>query len=171
MEKQTEGRGQPARMTWQEAVAQLTEQRYKAENYAGLLRKYGDEAQIARGRLTYINAKADADAVIAGLITALSTGQPPESLSSLQARLSSSVSGLAQLGEMVSKLLPDTAGQKDILVDIVKGAIEPLLKKLSDGVSTLYNNYRTDKAQTRGTIKTQLEAARWLEFSEVKPAQ
>jgi hypothetical protein len=50
-------------------------------------------------------------------------------------------------------------------------AIEPLLKMLSDGVSALYNNHRTDDALTRRTMQTQLEAARWPTFSEVKPAQ
>jgi hypothetical protein len=42
---------------------------------------------------------------------------------------------------------------------------------LSDGVSTLYNNHRADDALTRATIKTQLEAARWPAFSEVKAAE
>ena len=51
------------------------------------------------------------------------------------------------------------------------GAIEQLLKMLSAGVSTLYTNYRTDDALTRATIKTQLEAARWPAFSEVKAAE
>jgi hypothetical protein len=57
------------------------------------------------------------------------------------------------------------------LTDIAKAAIEPLLKMLSDGVSALYNNHRTDDALTRRTIQTQLEAARWPAFSEVKAAQ
>jgi len=172
MQEQTEkyGSTQPTIMTWPDAVAQLTGARTKAETCVALLKKYGDAAHIDRGQLIYTNAKVDADAVIAGLITALSTGQEPDSLSSLQTRLSSSVSGLAVIGDMVSKLLPDTAGQKNIVVDVVKGAIEPLLKMLSDGVSALYNNHRADDVLTRATIKTQLEAARWPAFSEVKPA-
>jgi len=173
MQEQTEkyGSAQPTVMTWPDAVAQLTGARTKAETCVALLKKYGDAAHIDRGHLIYTNAKADADAVIAGLITALSTGQEPESLSSLQTRLSSSVSSLAEFGDMVSKLLPDTTGQKEIdVVAIVKSAIEALTKPLLDGVSALYNNHRADDALTRGTIKTQLEAARWPVFSEVKPA-
>jgi hypothetical protein len=163
--------GQPATMTWPDAVAQLTSERTKAETCVALVKKYGADAQIARGQLTYTNAKADADAVIAGLITALSVGQQPASLSSLQAKLSSGVSSLAEFCGAVANLLPSTAGQKDILTDIAKGAIQPLLKMLSDGVSALYNNHRTDDALTRRTIQTQLEAARWPSFSEVKAAQ
>src|SRR5207249_9779360 len=60
---------QPATITWPEAVAQLAGERAKAETCVALVKKYGDEAQIARAQLTYTTAKADADAAIAGLIT------------------------------------------------------------------------------------------------------
>jgi hypothetical protein len=162
---------QPATISWPEAVAQLAGERAKAETCVALMKKYGDDAQIARAQLTYTSAKADSDAVIAGLITALSAGQAPASLASLQTKLSSGVSGLVEFCGTVSNLLPNTAGQKNVIVDIAKVAIEPLLKMLSDGVSALYNNHRTDDALTRRTIQTQLEAARWPTFSEVKAAQ
>ena len=162
---------QPATISWPEAVAQLASERAKAETCAALMKKYGDDAQIARGQLTYTNAKADSDAVIAGLITVLSAGQAPVSLSNLQTKLNSGVSGLIEFCGIVSNLLPNTAGQKNVVLDIAKVAIEPLLKMLSDGVSALYNNHRTDDALTRRTIQTQLEAARWPAFSEVKAAQ
>jgi hypothetical protein len=163
--------GQPTTISWPEAVAQLAGERAKAETCVALVKKYGNEAQIARAQLTYTNAKADADAVIAGLIAALSAGQAPASLASLQTKLSSGVSGLVEFCGTVSNLLPDTAGQKNVILDIAKVSIEPLLKMLSDGVSALYNNHRTDDALTRRTIQTQLEAARWPAFSEVRAAQ
>jgi hypothetical protein len=162
---------QPATITWPEAVAQLAGERAKAETCVALMKRYGDEAQIARAQLAYTAAKADADAVIAGLIAALSAGQTPASLASLQTKLSSGVSGLVQFCGTVSNLLPNTAGQKNVILDIAKVSIEPLLKMLSDGVSALYTNHRTDDALTRRTIQTQLEAARWPTFSEVKAAQ
>jgi hypothetical protein len=161
---------QPATISWPEAVAQLAGQRANAETCVSLVKKYGDDAQIARGQLTYTSAKADADAVIAGLITALSAGPAPVTLSSLQTKLSSGVSGLVEFCGMVSNLLPNTAGQRNVVIGIAKVAVEPL-KMLSDGVSALYNNHRTDDALTRRTIQTQLEAARWPAFSEVKAAQ
>jgi hypothetical protein len=162
---------QPASISWPEAVAQLAGERAKAETCVALIKKYGDDAQIARAQLTYTNAKADSDAVIAGLITALSTRQGPVTLASLQSKLSSGVSGLVEFCDTVRKLLPDTAGQKNVITDIAQVTIGPLLKMLSDGVSALYNNHRTDDALTRRTIQTQLEAARWPAFSEVKAAQ
>jgi hypothetical protein len=162
---------QPATISWPEAVAQLTGERAKAETCVALMKKYGDDAQIARGQLTYTTAKADSDAVIAGLITTLSAGQAPVSLPSLQTKLSSGVSGLVEFCRTVSNLLPNIGGQKDVVTDIAKVTIGPLLTMLSDGVSALYNNHRTDDALTRRTIQTQLEAARWPTFSEVKAAQ
>lgn len=162
---------QPTTISWQDAVAQLAGERAKAETCIALMKKYGDETQIARGQLTYTDAKADSDAVIAGLIIVLSAGQAPESLSSLQTRLRGGASGLIEFCKTVIKLIPKTAGQKGI-GDIVKLLpLDQLLKMLSGGVSALYNNHRADDALTRKTIQTQLEAAKWPTFSEVKAAQ
>jgi hypothetical protein len=165
---------QPAPISWPDAVGQIAGERAKAETCIALMKKYGDDAQKARGEITYTNAKADFDTVIAGLIVALSAGQTPASLSSLQAKLSSGASGLAGFCGTVLDLLPKTAGQTDkgVMVDIAKAIpIEQLLKTLSDGVSALYTNYRNDVALTRKTIQTQLESARWPAFSEVKAAE
>jgi hypothetical protein len=162
---------QPAEIAWPDAVAQLAGERSKAETCVALMKKYGSDAQIAHAQLMYIDAKADSDAVIAGLITVLSSSQAPTSLPSLQAKLTSSVAGLGEFCSTVANLLPNTVGRKNVVTDIAKVAIGPLLKMLSDGVSALYNNHRVDDALTRGTIKTQLEAARWPAFSEVQPAQ
>jgi hypothetical protein len=165
---------QPAAISWPDAVGQIAGERARAETCVALTKKYGDEAQRARGQITYSDAKADFDAVIAGLITALSAGQTPASLSSLQAKLSSGLSGLAEFCGTVCNLLPKAAGQtdKDVMVDIAKMIpFEQLLKMLSDGVSALYTNHRSDDALTRRTIQTQPESARWPAFSEVKAAE
>jgi hypothetical protein len=163
---------QPATMTWPDAIAQLTHARSRAETCVAFMKKYGDKRQVARGQLTYANAKADDDAVIAGLIAALSAGEEPASLSSLQARLNTSVSGLAEFCNTVDKLVPNTAGQKGgVLAGALTVAIPPLLKMLSDSVTALIENSGKADALTRATIKTQLEAARWPAFSEVKAAE
>jgi len=46
-----------------------------------------------------------------------------------------------------------------------------LIKPLLEAVSTIYNDFRKEKAMIRATIQTQLEAARWPEFDEVKAVQ
>jgi hypothetical protein len=165
---------QPAVISWSDAVGQIAGERAKAETCVALMKKYGDDAERARGEITYTSAKADFDSVIAGLIVALSAGQTPESLSSLQDKLSSGASGLAGFCGTVLKLLPKSAGQteKSVMVDIAKMIpFEQLLKTLSEGVSALYTNHRNDDTLTRRTIQTQLESAKWLPFSDIKAAQ
>jgi hypothetical protein len=161
-------RREPAAISWPDAVGQIAGERAKAETCVGLMKKYGDDAQKARGEITYTDAKADFDAVIAGLIVALSAGQAPASLSSLQDKLSSGVSGLSQFCGTVVDLLPKTAGQteKGVMVDIAKMIpLEQLLKIMSDGVSALYTNHRSDDAlHARGRRILVLDPGRhWLQ--------
>ena len=70
---------QSAAISWPDAVSQIAGERAKAETCVALMKKYGDDSQRVRGEITYANAKADSDAVIAGLIVALSAGQAPAS--------------------------------------------------------------------------------------------
>jgi hypothetical protein len=138
---------------------------------AASLQGHGDQRQIARGQLAYGEAKANFDGVIAGLITALTEGEAPKSLPSLEADLEHGATSLANFCKMVNDLLPSTSGGKDLVADIARAAVEPLIKALSEGVATIYNNYRKDQALTRETIKTQLEATKWPNFAEVKAAK
>lgn len=161
-----------AGISWPEAVGQLAGQRTTAETCVALMKRYGDEGQIARGQLAYARAKADFDSTIAGLITTLSAGQGPETLSNLQTKITSGVTGLREFCDTVSNLLPKTGGEKGLGEEIAKAIpIKELLKMLSGSVSTLYTDHRSDDALTRRTIQTQLEAVRWPAFSEVKAAQ
>jgi hypothetical protein len=58
---------------WQEAVARLKEERTLAETCVALLKKHGhgNVGAIERGQLAYADAKAEYDAIIAGLDVAL----------------------------------------------------------------------------------------------------
>jgi len=159
---------QTAAIGWPEAVGRLAGERSRAEVCVALLKGHGDPAQIARGQLAYGKSKSEFDGVIAGLETALAQRAAPESLSALNAALERGASGLEEFCKSVSDLLPNTAGQKNVIVDIVKQAIEPVVKSLSDAVGALYNNHRQDDALTRKTIQTQLEAARWPDFTKVE---
>src|ERR1700730_9268281 len=154
---------------WPEAVGRLAGERSKAENCAASLQGHGDEQQISRGQLAYGEAKANFDAVIAELITALTEGGNPKSLSSLETDLKHGASSLREFCKMASDLLPsNSATNKGLIDDIVKGAIQPVIDSLSKGVAAIYNNHRNDNALTRETIKTQLEATKWRNFAEVK---
>ena len=158
-------------MTWPEATAQLANLRTTAETCVSLLKRYGNAAKKAQGRLDYADAKGNVDAIIAGLTTALATDDSPSSLLSLQDRLTKSSSSLKNFCGAASSVLPSSTGHKGLIDEIAKSAIEPLVKAVSDGVAALYNNHRADSALTRRTIQTQLEAAKWLDFDKIPSAQ
>jgi hypothetical protein len=163
--------GQAAGIGWPEAVARLAEERSKAEICVAVLKGRGDKEQISRGRLAYGTAKAEFDAAIAGLITALAEGGTPESLPSLQAELERGATGLAEFCNGVADFVPSASGQKGFVYEVVKAAVEPVVKALSEGAATLYADHRKDNALTRQTIQTQLKAAKWPDFGAVEPAQ
>ena len=109
--------------------------------------------------------------IIAGLVSALTEGEAPQSLPSLETEPEHGATSLENFCKMVSDLLPSTSGHKGVLADIAKAAIQPATDALSEGVAALYNNHRKDNALTIETIKTQLEAAKWPNFAEVKAAK
>jgi hypothetical protein len=165
------GISRPADIGWPEAVGRLAGERTKAETCAALLKGYADEQQRSRGQLAYGEAKANFDGVIAGLVAALTEGGNPKSLPGLETDLEHGAKSLGKFCKMVSDLLPSTSGRKGVLADIAKGAIQPVIDALKEGVAALYNNHRKDDALTIETIKTQLEAAKWPNFAEVKAAK
>jgi hypothetical protein len=156
---------------WPEAVGRLAGAKSKAETCAAVLNGHGDKQQISRGQLAYGEAKAKFDAVNARLITALPEGGAPQSLPRLETDLNDGAAGLGEFCQSAHDLLPITQGRKDGFADIAKGAIQPVIDALSEGVAALYNNHRKDDALTIETIKTQLEAAKWPNFAEVKAAK
>jgi hypothetical protein len=165
------GIGRAGGIGWPEAVARLTEERSHAEICVASLKGHGNPDQVARGKQDYGTAKAPFDGVISGLIAALSEGGNPERLPSLEAKLERGAVGLAAFCKTADDLLPAATGQKSWLGDAVKEAINPLINSLNEAVSSIYTNYRGDKAATRMTIRTQLEAAKWPEFDGVKAVQ
>jgi len=156
---------QPAALSWPNAVAEVTSWRTIATACVASLKQYGNEADLASGRIAYAKAKADSDAIIAGLITAISQGNAPASLSDLHARVERSASALGDFCKMTEKLVPSTSLHRSFLSEALNAIAKPAIDKLSAAVTALYENYRTDTALMRETIRTQLEAARWPDFA------
>jgi hypothetical protein len=153
---------------WPEAVSRLAEQQSTAKYCVAVLKGHGNRAQIEQGRLAYSTVKANFDGVIAGLITALSEGESPESLPSLETDLQQGASGLKELCKTAATLLPKVSGQRDIIGDIVKSAVEAAVEPVTKALITLYEDRQKENALTRQTIQTQLEAAKWPDFGEVR---
>jgi hypothetical protein len=155
---------------WPEAVGRLTAERSNAQICVAALKKYGDEGQVLRGRLTYGAAKSDFDGVITGLITALAEGGGPGGLPTFAADVERGATALKTVCKAAEELVAAKPGEKAVSVAQLQEAVEPLIKSIFDAVAAIYN-YRSDKAATRLTIQTQLEAAKWPEFDDVKAAE
>jgi hypothetical protein len=169
------GSAKAADIAWPEAVDRLAHERSLAETCAASLKGHGDAQQILRGELAYGEAKANFDAAIAGLITALGEGETPNALPDLQSDLAQGASSLQNFCKTVSDLLPAEPGQRGVIDEMIKAAAEaaigPVIDALKEGVSALYNNHRADSALTKATIKSQLEAAKWPDFEKISAAK
>lgn len=149
---------------WQEAVARLAAERTRAETCAALLKKHGDEAEISRGALGYGEAKAEFDAVIAGLETALALGEKPKSLPDMEASLERGVEKREAFCQQVMPLLPEASGEKGDLLGLGE-----VLTSLIDAFKELALRWVEEEALTRKSIEAQLRAARWRDFAAVAP--
>jgi hypothetical protein len=152
-------------INWQEAVARLARERTLAETCAGLLKKHGDKATQAGLSRTYGEAKAEYDAIIAGLAVALARKGQPESLPDLQARLQRGFDEREAFCRGVERTMPKGKGEKGPLADLAEGAVKPLI----DAVVAIWSRTRDDDALMRKTIQTQLEATSWPSFEKVAP--
>lgn len=152
---------------WQEAVATLAGERERAQTCAALLKKHGSDAQVSRGALGYGEAKAEFDAVIAGLIAALAEGKKPKSLPDLEARLERGLKARETFCAEVVTLVKPTEGEKSGLTDILGGG--KVLTALIDAVKELVLRWVDEEALTRKTIEAQLKSARWSDFGAIAP--
>jgi hypothetical protein len=151
---------------WQEAVARLAHERTRAETCVRLLKSYGDEVALSRGDQTYGEAKAEVDAVIAGLIVALAKEEEPATLPDLETRLELGVKGREVFCEQVKPLVPDATGEKNVIADLVGGALGPLIEAAKE----IYFHAEEADRLTRLTIQNQLEATKWPAFAEISSA-
>jgi len=156
-------------INWQGAVAELARERTHAEYCVSVLKKYGKDnpAVIDRGSLSYGEAKAEYDAIIAGLSVALARrGQQPASLPDLQSRLQRGFEKREALCKSAQSLMPpQPTGERGVVGEIVGGAIGPVIKALQ----AIYIRAKDDDLLTRKTIQTQLEATSWPAFASVSP--
>jgi hypothetical protein len=150
-------------INWQEAVARLARERTVAETCVALLKEYGDKTTQARGSITYGEAKAEYDGVIAGLVVALARKGQPESLLDLQDRLKRGFDKREAFCMSVEPLMPEGHGEKSLIADIVGGTAKPL----TDAIVAIWSRVRDDDALMRKTIQTQLEATSWPSFEKV----
>jgi hypothetical protein len=154
-----------ATIGWPEVISLLAKTRTQATTCVAVLKSSGNVAAIASARLTYGMAAGENDGVIAGLTTALVEGGDPDRLPTTRASLESSGRGLQEICDAAVKTIPP--GTKGVWDEIAKGAVEPLIKAISDGVGGLWARHvELDKLELE-TKRAQLEAAKWPKFADV----
>jgi hypothetical protein len=154
-----------AALGWPEVIALLAKARTQATACVQVLKSNGDKPSIAKAQLTYGMAEGEMDGLIAGLTIALVHGGEPSSLPTAQASLETAGKGLMEICDAATKTIaPNT---KDILGDMVKAAVEPLIKAISAGVGALWTRHVEKDTLELETKKTQLEAAKWPRFTDI----
>lgn len=155
-----------ASLGWPEVLALLAKAKTQATACVQVLKANGDKASVARAQLTYGMAEGEMDGIIAGLTIALVQGGDPSSLPTAQASLGTAGKGLKEICDAATKTIaPNT---KDVLGDMVKAAVEPLIKAISDGVGALWTRHvEKDKLELE-TTKSELEAAKWPAFADIR---
>jgi hypothetical protein len=150
-------------MTWQDAVAELTSERGRAEAAAALIARLGGPSDVAIAELTYGDGRAEAEAVVSALIVALRQGSRVDDPDDLKARMASAVAARETLGRQARALVEAAPGEKGVVVDLLKVALPGLLGALG----TLCGHLTKEETDLRATIAERLEAARWPRFAKV----
>jgi hypothetical protein len=154
-----------APLGWPEVISLLAKAKTQATTCVEVLKSSGDKAAIAKAELTYGMAEGEMDGVIAGLTTALVSGGDPTSLPTARMSLDKGGQGLKEICDAAVKTV--TPNTKGVWEEIAKGAVEPLMKAISDGVGALWTHHVEKDTLERETKKSELEAARWPRFKDI----
>jgi hypothetical protein len=125
------------------------------------LKKYGDPATVDRAALSYGEAEAEYDGVIAGLVVALARREQPASLPDLQRRLQRGFDKREALCREARARLQITSGDRAIVEQIVSGAVKPVI----EAVVQIYKERNNRAELARKAIQTELEATTWPAFA------
>ena len=110
-------------------------------------------------------AKAEVDAVLAGLTVVLAQRGTPPDLADLETRLTRGVQAREAFCTQVSTLVPPDPGTRELLIPLLGVFLPPLL----EAARTLYTGKTEQDRLLRQTIQTQLEATQWSTFADIKP--
>src|SRR5262249_39442206 len=141
----------------------------RAETCVKALKAYGKGKKdaIKRGEIAYNEAKAEYDAIIAGLTIALARKADPPSLPDLEARIQRGFEAREGFCKSVQPLVPpEETGQRGVIKDIVGGVVGPVV----DAVKAIWMRGKDDDALMRKTIENQLEATSWPPFASISPS-
>lgn len=146
---------------WPEAISRLAAERTRAAACVEQARGLGIAATDPLAR-QYAEAKAEVDGVIAGLAVALAEQREPVSLSELERRMTEGFEGRQRFCAAVdARLPPRPTGERSVLSDALTALVKPAL----EAVVKLWGMHRDDDKLRRDTIRAQLEATKWPDFT------
>ena len=132
-----------------------------------LLKTYGDDERPQPRRSDLRRGESRSRRGHRRALVALAKDEQPATLPDLEARLERGVKGREAFCAEVMLLVPDTSGEKNVIVDLVSGALGPVI----EAVKEIYFRAREDANEqdrlTRLTIQTQLEATKWPAFADI----
>ena len=104
------------------------------------------------------------------VLVAIREGSDPGEQPDLRTAVSEAVGRRASFNRHVEAHLPKTAGARDVLGDIVGGAVGEAVSALIEGFVTIWKTWRESRDLQRQPITTRIEAQRWLAFTNVPAA-
>jgi hypothetical protein len=127
-----------------------------------------DAATADRLGASYTEAKADIDGVIAGLSVVLTQGGgQPVALPDLEQRMAKGFEGRKHFCEAVLARLPPQEGERSLVADLVSGVAKPLIEAVVD----LYKYGSEANRLRRDTVRAQVEATRWPNYTDITPSR
>ena len=147
----------------QQAVARLKNERNMILNCAVKLKTYGNPAQRVAGAEAYQNAKAKIDEVFRVLAANVMGGSGSVDAGALEERIQASIRQLIDLCKKAEQPGPQT---RQIIHDVYFDTLKPTI----EAVKWLLGRKTADESE-RKAINTQLEAAKWPEYSDIRPAR
>jgi hypothetical protein len=154
----------------QQAVARLKSERNMIVNCAVKLKTHGNPAQRVAGAEAYQNAKAKIDEVFRVLAANLAEGSGSVDAGALEDKIQASIKQRIDFCEKVEQLGPPTRQMgpktRQIFLDVYADTLKPTM----EAVKWLLGRKTADESERRA-INTQLEAAKWPEYSDIRPAR
>jgi hypothetical protein len=166
MDRMKTAAGTAVALAWPEAIARLAAERERARTCAAQAKTLPDSVALAT---LYGEAKAEMDGIIAGLSVALAEGHKQAVLEDLPRRLETAVTKReAFCREVAARLPASPTGQRSVLSDVL--GLGKLVKELVEAGLAIWDRIAEPDKLRRDTIRAQLEATRWPDFADVKPA-
>lgn len=156
--------------SWQAAVGKLHEAREHGETCASVLKAYGEEQEVAEGRLLYSSARGGFNAYIEEMLFLLDAGEGLESDLESSIDLDHAAVSLDELCTIARAALPQGEGNKSLVLDIFKAIGGDVVQVIGSGTTELIKAWAESNRLQQQLLIQRIEGQRWVRFEEVESA-